>query len=498
LTGATIQLDHSTLEMQRRQHPAWRLLAADSAPLVASFLHRVFVVPNVRVMAQSSLVQLLDDTLYGLREQLGAQAFPKSAQAYLNDWAANDKGWLRKFYPAGSDEPHFDLTPPTERALAWLGSLSDRSFVGTESRLLTLFGLLKQMNDGSETNPQVRLAELHKQRDAIDAEIARVTEGDLALLDDTALRDRFQQFTGLARELLADFREVEHNFRALDRTVRERIALWDGAKGALLQAIVGERDAIAESDQGRSFRAFWDFLMSQSRQAEFTQLLERVLALPPVASLAPDRRLKRVHYDWLEAGEHAQRTVAQLSQQLRRFLDDKAWLENRRIMEILRGIEGKALAMRDGAPDALRAPDVMQMDEVGVGLALPLERPLYQPPQHTALSSVALQAGDGDVDAAALFSQVRVDKAALSAHITRSLQTRAQVTLAELLQTRPLQQGLGELVAYLQLASEAPGSVVDETTMDTVEWLARDDADAGPAGPVTRRAELPRIIFVRG
>lgn len=498
IAGVTIELDYSTLDMQRRQHPAWRLLAADSAPLVASFLHRVFVVPNVRVMVQSSLVQLLEDTLYGLREQLGPQVFPKTAQAYLNDWAANDKGWLRKFYPTGSDEPHFDLTPPTERALAWLGGLSDRSFVGTESRLLTLFALLKQMNDGSETNPQARVAELQKQRDAIDAEIARVLEGDMALLDDTALKDRFQQFTGLARELLADFREVEHNFRALDRTVRERIALWDGAKGALLQEIVGERDAISESDQGRSFRAFWDFLMSQSRQEEFTQLLERVLALPPVSSLAPDVRLKRVHYDWLEAGEHAQRTVAQLSQQLRRFLDDKAWLENRRIMEILRGIEGKSLALRDTAPEALRAPDVMQIDEVGAGVTLPLERPLYQPPPHTALTGVVLQAGNDDVDAAALFSQIRVDKAALSAHITRSLQTRAQVTLAELLQTRPLRQGLGELVAYLQLASETPGSVMDESTMDSVEWLARGDADADSGGPVIRRAVLPRVIFVRG
>lgn len=75
-----MNLDYTTLEMQRRQHPAWRLLAADSAPLVASFLHRVFVVPNVRVMARSNLVESLEDTLYGLREQLGAQVFPKSAQ----------------------------------------------------------------------------------------------------------------------------------------------------------------------------------------------------------------------------------------------------------------------------------------------------------------------------------------------------------------------------------------------------------------------------------
>jgi len=48
-------------------------------------------------------------------------------------------------------------------------------------------------------------------------------EGDLTLLDHTALKDRFQQFVAVARELLSDFREVEQNFRTLDREVRERI-----------------------------------------------------------------------------------------------------------------------------------------------------------------------------------------------------------------------------------------------------------------------------------
>ena len=73
--------------------------------------------------------------------------------------------------------------------------------------------------------------------------------------------------------LLADFREVEQNFRTLDRAVRERIALWEGGKGTLLEEIFGERDVIADSDQGRSFRAFWDFLMSPARQEELTELL---------------------------------------------------------------------------------------------------------------------------------------------------------------------------------------------------------------------------------
>lgn len=491
-----MNLDYATLDALRRQHPAWRLLVADHAPLIASFLQRVFVAPNVRVMAQSDLVEALEDTLYGLREQLGEQAFPKSAHEYLNDWAANDKGWLRKFYPAGSDEVHFDLTPATERALAWLGTLSQRAFVGTESRLLTLFDLLKQMRQGSETDPQLRVAELQKQRDALDAEIARVAAGDMPLLDDTALRERFLHFTALARELLTDFREVEHNFRALDRTVRERIALWNGAKGALLQQIMGERDAIAESDQGKSFRAFWDFLMSQQRQDELTQLLEQVLALKPVVELEPDPRLKRVHYDWLEAGEHAQATVALLSQQLRRFLDDQAWLENRRIMDILHSLEARTLALRAQLPKG----DFLAIDEIGASIELPLERPLYSPPIKLMLDNQALQAGDEDLDASALFHQTRIDKAQLVGHVRQMLQQRKQVSLAEVLGAHPLQQGLSELVAYLQLASESSDTLVDDTVQETVQWQVADpDAADGPGEPVPvmRQASLPRVIFVR-
>ncbi|MES8287112.1 DUF3375 family protein, partial [Cutibacterium acnes] len=72
---------------------------------------------------------------YSLREQLGTEAYPKAAREYLNDWAAPDKGWLRKFYKPGTDEAQFDLTPATEKAIAWLLTLTERPFVGTESRL---------------------------------------------------------------------------------------------------------------------------------------------------------------------------------------------------------------------------------------------------------------------------------------------------------------------------------------------------------------------------
>ena len=482
-------MDFQTLELLRQNHPAWRLLASPHAPLIAGFLHRAFVAPNQRLIAQADLAEALEEELFGLRERPGGDAFPKAALDYLNDWAGNDKGWLRKFYRQGSDEPYFDLTPATEKAIAWLSTLTERAFVGTESRLLTLFELLKQMSEGSETDPQTRIAELRKRRAEIDAEIARAEAGELALLDDTALKDRFQQFTALARELLSDFREVEHNFRGLDRRVRERIALWEGGKGELLEEIMGERDAIADSDQGRSFRAFWDFLMSCRRQEELSALLERVLALQPVAELRPDARIRRVHYDWLEAGEHTQRTVAELSRQLRRFLDDQAWLENRRIMEILRGIEAKALSLRDSQP----AGEVMVIAEAGADIELPMERPLHTPAVKPRLTSIVPETGDDDIDAGALFSQIVIDKAQLARHIRHALQDKPQITLAELCRRHPLQHGLAELVAYLQLGGDSFKTTVEEGVEDAIVWQAVD----GEGRELSKQARLPRVIFVR-
>jgi flagellar motility protein MotE (MotC chaperone) len=484
-----MSIDFSTLDALRTHHPAWRLLRSDHAPLVASFLHRVFIAPNVRVMPAVDLAEALEDELYGLREQLGADAFPRGALDYLNEWAGPDKAWLRKFYRPGTDEAQFDVTPATEKAIAWLSQLAERQFVGTESRLLTLFDLLKQMSEGSEADPEKRLAELRRKRDDIDAEIARVQAGEIALLDDTAVKDRFQQFMQGARELLADFREVEHNFRQLDRRVRERIALWEGSKGTLLEQIMGERDAIADSDQGKSFRAFWEFLLSSRRQEELSVLLDRVLALPAIAGLQPDARTRRVHYDWLEAGEHTQRTVAQLSQQLRRFLDDQAWHENRRIMDLLHGIESKAVALRDAAPPG----EVMHIDEPGAAIELAMERPLFTPALKPLVDSLGLQAGDEDIDPSTLFDQVVIDKARLARHIRLALQDKTQVSLAELVAAQPLRQGLAELVAYLQLGSDTFATVVDERTPEPVLWEAHD-ADGLP---LARCAALPRLIFTR-
>ena len=477
-------LEFDDIARLRAHSRAWRLLRADNAPLVLSFLHRVFVADNVRTIAATELASRLDDQLYALNER-EPRSFPKQASQYLDDWASPEAGWLRKYYPEGSDEPHFDATPAVERALQWVAAQQERDFVGTESRLNTIVDLLRQIVFGTEADPEAQLAELRRQQRLLEGEIARIEAGEVIALDESAVRDRYQQFAGMARELLADFRQVEENFRTLDRRLREKVAGWQGGKGDLLDDVLGSRESIAGSDQGRSFQAFYDFLLSSARQQELSGLLAKVHGLEGNADSDP--RLRHVHHDWLRAADAAQQTVRQLSEQLRRFLDDQVWFENRRVIDLLRGIEAKALALRDAGAQHV----TMELDATAPELRLPMERPLYTPTRRANVDSDPVRAAtsDDESDASALFDQVYVDPDLLRGNVRAALRRQPRVALTDLVAQDPLTHGLAELVTYLSLRDDTFQTDYDDDARDQVTWT---DADGR-----TRTASLPRITFTR-
>jgi Protein of unknown function (DUF3375) len=481
-SGSGDDMKYDEIDQLRTYHPAWALLRSNNSALVLSFLGRVFVDRNVGDIAGSDLASELDEELYALKQRLGEDRFPKSALAYLDDWASPDHSWLRKFYPPGSDEARYDVVPAVEKALRWVGELRTREFIGTESRLNTIFELLRQMVFGADDDPESRLVELRRRRAELDSEIARAERGEVVVLDSLSQRDRYQQLSRTARELLSDFREVEENFRRLDRSLRHQIAGWSGSKGALLDEALGSRNSIAESDQGRSFQTFYDFLLSHQRQAELTDLLERVQAIREIDD--HDERLANIHFDWIDASERTQSTVRLLSEQLRRFLDDQVWLENRRVFDLLRNIEAKALKVRD-----VRDPSVtMEIPATGVSVSLPTERPLHRRPSVTAIDSAEVRDGADDFDSSALLSQMYIDRDDLLRRVWERLGPREQVGLREVVAGAPLEQGLAELVGYISLIEPGLAVVFDEQHREQIGWSADE---------VERVAELPRVNFSR-
>src|SRR5579871_911437 len=157
------------------------------------------------------------------------------------------------------------------------------------------------------------------------------------------------------------------------------------------------------------------------------------------------------------------RTVARLSEQLRRYLDDKAWQDNRRIMKVVRDIEQRALSFRDAPPTGT----VMQLDESAPDISLVMDRPLFVPPLKLQIDEIATNA-DEDVPSDALFSQV---------------------SLVELVEEHPLEQGLAELVTYLSLASADSTSIIDDSRHQTLTWTDDDGR--------VRQGTLPMVVFCR-
>ncbi len=474
-------MDYDDLVALREQHPAWRLLRRDHAPLVLAFCGRHFVEENHGPTPVGVLATALDDLLYALNApDPDRPVFPRPATEYLDDWAGDDAGWLRRFYPLGSDEVHYDATPAFEKAYAWVSGLQMRPFVGTESRLQTVIDLLRQMVHGSETDPEARLAELRRRRDEIDAEIAAAEAGRIDVLAPVAVRERYQQFATTARELLADFREVEENFRALDRTTRERMAAWDGGKGDLLADLVGTRSQIDGSDQGRSFQAFYDLLLSRARQDELSDLLHRVGELDDVRV---DRRLRHVNHDWAEAAERTQQTVRQISEQLRRFLDDRVWLENRRVGELIRAIEASALTVRNDPP-----PLGLAVDVPGIPIVMPLERPLYDARPFSRIDDLVDPGAREDVDTTALLAQPFIDQKRLADHVRATVPPQGSALLEDLVGLYPIEQGAAEIVGYLALADDDIEVALDDAGETVIDYV-----ESG----VRRRARLPRVTVSR-
>ncbi len=480
-----VPFDYFDLREMRKSHPAWRLMYADNSPMIAGFLDRAFREGNDRTLSESELSLRLEDFLFALRETEGDEAYPRAARAYLDEWAHTDKGWLRKFYPPGSDEAHYDLTPATETTLRWLDGLFERRFVGTESRLNTVVQLLREIAGGVEENRELRLAELKRRKAEITEEIARISSGETEWqLDERSLRERFFEFSRTARELLSDFRAVENNFRELDRSVREQIATWSGEKSEMLERIFGEHDAISESEQGQSFRAFWDFLMDPASQEELSDLLERVFKISSISAEKEDTRLRRIHFDWMSAGEQTQRTVARLSRQLRSYLDDRAYYENRRITEILSNIEKTAIAIRHTPPGDME----MELSDVRPEITLPMARPLFTPPLPSELTEQPVIDEAVEIDTAALFDRIVVDRRRLLQNIEDALHGRSQVSLEAIVAEYPLEEGLAELIDYFSIAAGSTHASILEDQSAVMSWRDRRG--------VARRATVPEVVFV--
>ncbi len=464
-----------------RNDKTLQILRAEHFPLLISFFHLAFKQQERIAYPQSDLAALLGDFLFALDRQ-GIADYKNSPLDLLQKWA--QQGYLRRYYES-ADEPVYELSPATENALKWLEDLNKQQFVGTHSRLLQFFSLLQQIGNRT-AGPYERVQQLQAEKKKIEEEIHRIKQGHYTKPTETQLKEDYYLAEETARRLLSDFRQVEENFRELDTKTRQTIIKTNMAKGALLDTIFEQQDYLWNTDQGKSFKAFWEFLMSQSMQQELEELLAKLNDIPAIRQIKQELVIDRIKTNLVEAGDKVNRSNDGLIEQLRKFVEQKNLAESRHILKSIETIEQLLLEHRDKID-----PQNILMEINGLFRpSLLMERPIFTPPSKVTFAETSVEEGKADADTDILFEQFYINIDELRDNIKHLLRSRSQVALSELLDHYKPTKGVAEILGYMQIATADGRHYINN---DKVEQLNVTNVDTGK----TYSLKAPLIIFNR-
>ncbi len=489
-------MDIDQIAYQIETSPTVRLLRSDHASLALSFFFMVFKKNNRLQVPFAELSELLEEYLTHLRAQ-ESEAYPHKADHYLNQWCDDKHRFLRKYYEIESDEPVTELTYDTERSLEWMWSLEAKEFIGTQSRFLTIFENMERLASNANTDPETRIQQLKTQRRTLDAEIKNIqATGAVPLMDSTHIRERFLNLIEDSRRLISDFRLVEDIFQELTHNVKTQKLQEMVTKGDILSQVLDSYEYLEESDQGKSFEAFWNFLISAEQQEKLKQLTDQVLSIPEIQDYIaknPHRgersALVKMKHRLLQVGHKVLRSKHRLSEELRKLLHQQTLHENKQVNEYIHAIKKLALDYRTELfKDNRRA--LAWLDFLP-HIYLPMERPLWQPKQDINFKKNILELGTTELNSEQnehfdRMKQHAVDMQQLNNNIATALETTDQISLNDLLVKYPIKKGSSELVAYLKIATQSRQHVIDTEKTVLIHFSSFTQ---------TGQARLPHIIY---
>lgn len=466
-----------------RVRTAWSLLTLDNSPIALALL-QAHLFGKDRRLPHSILLERLRKDLDILRVQ--GLDLPQPAEAYLSAWLSS--GYLERSFLADNSEEEYSLSVAATRAIQFIQTLQDKRTVATESRLSLVINQLNELAEQTETDPDIRISNLLQERERIDAEIEVVRGGQQTQLPDDRALERVKEIIGLAQELAEDFRYVQDEFQVLNRGFREQIIENEGSRGEVLDKVFAGVDLISESDAGKTFRAFWRLLTDPEQALEFESSLERVLLRDFTHKL--ERRERRFLIQLtrvlLDNGGEVHEVFQNFARGLKQFVQSRAYQEQHRLNQLITQVQRQAIALKDR---------YRPMEEIGLDLNLTsarlrsLSQWIPYDPAVDRVETGIEKAQDADISLESvgeLLAQSEIDFRRLHEQIGTLLQTHRQVSVADILDFFPAEQGLGSVIGLLALGVKE-GMVSEQ--FDHVAWKGLDGME--------RSARIPRIYFVK-
>ena len=469
--------------------PSVALLKARRSGIIIDFLTRVY--SDVAAVSHENIHSLLAEYLnsHGFDEDdesdiLYTDTYEEKATKYIRKWT--DSGFLTN-YRNEDGEIHYELSSHSSKVIDWLAGLKQEEYIGTESKFKSIISQLRELVEYTNEDREKRLQLLEDKKMEIEHQIQQLQMGeDVKVYEEYEIVPRFLQINKLAKELLTDFKDVDDNFKNIIKEIYQKQIDPGLKKGGILQYTFDALDELKSSSQGKSFYAFWEFLLAREMQSELDDLIAELFQTLKEKNIdSGDTFLQNMVEYLYESGRKVYQTNDKMADKLSRIIRENEMSRADVSKRVVQEIKNTLIEISKKG----QKPDISLSVDDGMEINIPFDRKItfeqgenteYNTMPETDTLSIEELGELGKV-----FSNVYVDRKVLMRNIREAMKDKSQVTLQDVVEQFPLKQGLPELFAYFGALGQFPHKSVDEEKRQAIVFDYENN----------KRIRIPEIII---
>lgn len=446
-----MNFSHSLAKYRRlyKENKVWKLLRATTAPLILAFIEQVFSSGQNEISYSQARI-LLDAELE--KEQWYADT---PAAIYINQWVKD--GWLREM------DNKLTKTDTCEIALRFCQSFDERNINTSASHLRIVQEAVRELVIALNENPEERIALLNQRKAELEKEITNIQTKGINTLSDQQRRERLREIYQLASVLTNDFRYVEDEIRRLDQEIRIKMIEKDNNRGEVLQATMDQEALLAQSDAGSAFESFFQLLCDSNRSTEFKEQLDIILNQISDNYLQPRQRkfLKRLLQELTQESEHIFQIRRRTEENLKTYIKSGAAQEKRTVDRLITQLEQLAVNFSKNNINLKQATHLI-LPTGNIEINSPDSICLKEPIAAIQITDITEHTNSvvPSETVLTLIDTIQIKEVADS--IYHNLCTFGPLTIAGLVEKKPINFGLEELVAYLRIAQHIQATDLNE------------------------------------
>lgn len=397
-----------------------------------------------------------------------SDTYEEKAKKYIQHWT--NKGFLAN-YPDEQGEVFYELSAHSSKTIDWLASLKKEEFIGTESKFNNILNQLKELVEFTNEDAEKRIQLLEEKKLEIEQQIQRINAGeDVKVFEEFEIVPRFNQLNQSAKELLTDFKEVEDNFKEITKGIYQKHADGSLTKSDILSYTFDALDELKDSQQGKSFYAFWSFILNpelQNRWEIMTKELYKILAEKSIP--VNDTFLKGMKKHLHSSGQKVYKANDKMAEKLSRIIRESESSKSEATKKTIQEIKKQLLEISK----TKKKPEISFELETETEINIQYERKLTADQSEEIAYTNKPQIADEDITSSnhlsKLFLQSNIDKALLRKRIKDILKEKSQTTLLDIVENYGgLEKGLPELFGYIGIVKEFKHIINSDKTQSIV------------------------------